>query len=309
MGIATASAEFEACNSVINRVCGAYRVVCDRWWDFRGGIATGRVGSLEYADIRFSNGRVIKDGKLDQFYLGDRHFLVLQVAGSALMRQRGLEARLRPGDLTLIDSRFPSVFEVGKELRQYSFHLPADLLRDRFGAAKVPLATTINGARGAGGLLSDTLMSIVRHGESLQGVDLTELALNLLCRAVGIETSEARNGPLERTNVNVREISDYIGTQLHRHDLAPKDIAEYFNVSLRQLYRISYGAGCTPASLMWRLRLERARELLADRLSRTPITEIALSCGFKDMAHFSRSYRKTFGEAPRAARRNSALVA
>ena len=40
MGIATASAlEFEACNSAINRVCGAYRV---------------------------------RDGKLDKYYLGDR---------------------------------------------------------------------------------------------------------------------------------------------------------------------------------------------------------------------------------------------
>ncbi len=67
-------ADFEACNDAISRVCGAYRVVCDRWWDFRGGIATRKVGSLEVADIRFSNGRVIKDGRRDAYYLGDRHF-------------------------------------------------------------------------------------------------------------------------------------------------------------------------------------------------------------------------------------------
>jgi AraC-like DNA-binding protein len=153
--------------------------------------------------------------------------------------------------------------------------------------------------------LSDTLLSIVRHGESLQDVDLTELALNLLCNAVGISTADPKATSMDRIGVNVSNISDYIGTQLHRHDLTPKDIADHFNMSLRQLYRISCKAGCTPAGLMWRLRLERARSLLADRLHRTPITEIALSCGFKDVAHFSRSYRKSFDEAPRATRRNS----
>jgi AraC-like DNA-binding protein len=303
-----AVADFEACNEAISRVCGAYRVVYERWWEFRGGIATRKVGSLEVADVRFSGGRVIKDGKRDAFYLGDRHFLVLQVAGSALMRQRGHEAYLRPGDCTLIDSRYPSVFEVGEDFRQHSFHLPADLIRDRFGDHEVPLARTISGSRGAGGVLSDTLMSILRHGESLEGIDLTELALNLLCRAVGLDASRSRRRPPARPMLSVQEISDYIDAQLGQPELAPHEIAANFNVSLRQLYRISALFGCTPAALIWRRRLERARALLQDPASRIPITEIALSCGFKDGAHFSRSYRKVFGEAPRAARRNLVTV-
>jgi AraC-like DNA-binding protein len=305
---AAAEADFEACNDAISRVCGAYRVVCDRWWEFRGGIATRKVGSLEVADIRFSNGRVIKDGKRSEYYLGDRHFLVLQVSGSALMRQRGREAFLKPGDCTLIDSRYPSVFEIGADFRQHSFHLPAELIQDRFGSREVPLAQTISGSRGAGGVLSDTLMSILRHGETLEGVDLTELALNLLCRAVGLAGPAEGHRLPARAVLGVQEISDYIDAQLSRPELAPREIAEYFNVSLRQLYRISALAGCTPAALIWRRRLHRARELLQQPSSRAPITEIALSCGFKDGAHFSRSYRRTFGEAPRAARRSLSLV-
>jgi AraC family transcriptional activator of tynA and feaB len=301
-----AVADFEACNDAISRVCGAYRVVCERWWDFRGGIATRKVGSLEVADIRFSGGRVVKDGRRDEYYLGDRHFLVLQVSGSSLMRQRGREAYLRPGDCTLIDSRYPSVFEVGEDFRQHSFHLPAELIRDRFGDRDVPLAQTISGSRGAGGVLSDTLMSILRHGETLDGIDLTGLALHLLCRAVGLDARVDRHRLPVRPALTVQEISDFVDAQLGSAELAPQEIAAYFNVSLRQLYRISALAGCTPAALIWRRRLDRARELLHDSASRVSITEIALSCGFKDGAHFSRSYRKVFGEAPRTARRQSA---
>ena len=102
-----------------------------------------------------------------------------------------------------------------------------------------------------------------------------------------------------------REILNYLDTYAGQNGYAPsfEEIADHFNVSLRQLYRVSAVAGYTPAALVWRRRLERARTLLHERGSRAPITEIALSCGFKDGAHFSRSYRKTFGEAPRAARR------
>ncbi len=151
-------------------------------------------------------------------------------------------------------------------------------------------------------------MSILRHGATLEGIDLTELTLNLLCRAIGLDSMEERHKVSLRPVLGVQEIADYIDTQLGRPELAPREIADYFNVSLRQLYRVAALAGCTPAALIWRRRLDRARTLLQDSGSRVPITEIALSCGFKDGAHFSRSYRKTFGEAPRAARRSLTLV-
>jgi transcriptional regulator GlxA family with amidase domain len=38
-----------------------------------------------------------------------------------------------------------------------------------------------------------------------------------------------------------------------------------------------------------------------------PIIEIALNCGFKDGAHFSRAYRKMFGHPPRVSR-NAAVI-
>lgn len=297
-------ADFEGCNNALTRICGAYRVLCDRWWEFRGGIATRTIGSLAVADIRVSNGKIVKDRTRDEHYLGDHYFLVLQASGSALMRQRGLEAYLRPGDCTLIDSRYPSVFEVGPSFRQYSFHLSAQLLRDRFGTAGVPPTRTINGSRGAGGVLSDTLLSFLKHGETLQGVDLTDLTLQLLCRAVGVVPATGKSAACERAALNVQEIFDYIDTQMHESDLAPQGIAEHFNVSLRQLYRIAAAAGYTPAALIWKRRLERARNLLTESVARPPITEVALSCGFKDGAHFSRSYRRAFGEPPRASRRN-----
>jgi transcriptional regulator GlxA family with amidase domain len=44
---------------------------------------------------------------------------------------------------------------------------------------------------------------------------------------------------------------------------------------------------------MWRRRLEKSRQYLADPLhSGARIAQIALSCGFADFGHFSRRYKE-----------------
>lgn len=54
----------------------------------------------------------------------------------------------------------------------------------------------------------------------------------------------------------------------------------------------------TPQQCYLGMRLDRARQLLTD--SRSLVTEAALATGFSQPAHFTRAYRKRFGEAPSA---------
>jgi AraC family transcriptional activator of tynA and feaB len=292
---------FEASNEALRRICGAYRVVCDRWWEFRGSIRTRRIGSLDLADICLSACTVVRDHR-DEHYRGDQYFLVFQADGTARMRQRGAEATLRPGDCTLIDSRFPSVFETSRGFRQYSFHLPAPQFNQRFGKRQIPLARTIHGDRGAGILLSDLLASFVRNASTLEGVELTNTTLQLLSTALDLDNKADTAGAPERYAISPDEVAHYIDANIQNQELTPQNIADHFGISVRQLYRIVEIADCTPAALIWKRRLEHARTLLAFHGTRTPIIEIALSCGFKDGAHFSRSYRKTFGHSPKVSR-------
>jgi AraC-like DNA-binding protein len=292
---------FETSNLALQQICGAYRVECDRWWDFRGGIRTRRIGSLDIADIQFSTCAVIRDRR-DEHYRGDHYFLVFQVDGCARMRQRGSEALLLSRDCTLIDSRYPSVFETPNGFRQYSFHLPAQALQEHFGRQPVPLARRIEGDRGAGRVLSDMLTSFLRNAETLDGVELTSLTLQLLGTALGLEKGIPGGESVAR-RVGAQDIIQYIDAHLREPDLTPLSIAENFEVSLRQLYRIVMATGLTPAALIWKQRLERARVQLEQQGTRTPIIEIALNCGFKDGSHFSRAFRRQFGHPPKLSRR------
>lgn len=294
-------ASFEVCNEALRNICGAYHVTAERWRDFRGSIEPCRAAALEFADVRFSECQVVRD-RDDRHYRGDHFFLILQAAGTARMRQRGSEASLQPGDCTLIDSRFPSVFEVGPGYHQYSFHLPGHLVTKRFGDRTLPLARTISCDRGAGLLLSELLGSIVRNAPKIGDADLTRLTIELLGAALGLNADGGmRTQPAQRT-MSHRDITYFIDAHTDSTDLSPASIAAHFNTSVRQLYRLLQATGWTPASLIWARRLARAQEMLTQNTHHAQIIEVALACGFKDGAHFSRAYRKAFGHPPKAER-------
>jgi transcriptional regulator GlxA family with amidase domain len=103
-------------------------------------------------------------------------------------------------------------------------------------------------------------------------------------------------------------VAHYIEAHIQQPDLTPRMIADHFSISVRQLYRVVAAAGFKPAALIWQQRLQRARTLLEAEDSRAPIIEIALNCGFKDGAHFSRAYRKAFGHSPRASRKQERIA-
>lgn len=65
---------------------------------------------------------------------------------------------------------------------------------------------------------------------------------------------------------------------------------------LRRLFAARYG--CAPSAWLLRLRLERARELLA--ATDLPVAEVAATCGFADPFWFSRVFRRETGVAPQA---------
>lgn len=306
MQSAPRGADFEASNDALRQICGAYRLACDRWWEFSGNIRTHHIGSLDVADVTVSPCSVIRDHR-DTHYLGDHFFLVFQAQGHSRMCQRGLEAVLEAGDSTIIDSRFPSVFQAPVGFRQYSFHLPSEPFRERFGKRPVPIAQTIRSDTGAGRILSDMLQSFVRNAPMLEGVELTGVTLQLLAAALCVEEGAGLDLPCR--SIDMREIVQYVNAYLERTDLTPQAIADHFNISVRQLYRLVAAEGGTPAALIWRKRLERAHYLLTQCDVRVPIIEIALNCGFKDGAHFSRAYRRMYGHSPRVSKLNGAFSA
>jgi AraC-like DNA-binding protein len=83
-------------------------------------------------------------------------------------------------------------------------------------------------------------------------------------------------------------------------------LATATGVSVRSLFRAFQLSGRpSPMVFLKQIRMQHARRFLLSGEGNSTITEIALSCGFGDVARFSKDYREFFHEAPSETLRRS----
>jgi AraC family transcriptional regulator len=103
--------------------------------------------------------------------------------------------------------------------------------------------------------------------------------------------------PLNPTQRRLRQVDEFIRAHLDA-SLSLEEIAREAGLSrfhTLRLFKRAYGE--TPARRVARLRMERAKDLLAT--GEEPITEIAFRCGYDNSAHFAVAFRRWAGLSPR----------
>ena len=84
-------------------------------------------------------------------------------------------------------------------------------------------------------------------------------------------------------------------------ELTVERLAEHLNISRSHLYRVFKSAlGISPQRAIVDFRLEKASQLMEKE--NISLTEIALSCGFCDLSHFSKAYKEKHNRRPRRER-------
>lgn len=83
----------------------------------------------------------------------------------------------------------------------------------------------------------------------------------------------------------------------YMNDLTMKELAYYTGRSLATFKRdFKKVSSLTPQKWLIRRRLEAARELIQRRGRK--VSEICFDVGFKNLSHFSKLYKETYGMAP-----------
>lgn len=99
----------------------------------------------------------------------------------------------------------------------------------------------------------------------------------------------------------VRKVTSHIEANLDK-SIKSGDLAALLDLNpchFSRAFRDSFGS--SPLEYVIRRRMERAQGLMLS--TDAPLSQIALECGLADQAHFSRLFRRTVGESPRAWRR------
>lgn len=106
--------------------------------------------------------------------------------------------------------------------------------------------------------------------------------------------------PLSASAAQVMRAEAYIEAHWNS-PLTVEDVAAATGVGARSLFRAFHAArGYSPMTFAKTLRLRKAREIML--IEGSSVAEAALRCGFGNLGHFARDYRKAFGEKPSATR-------
>jgi len=144
------------------------------------------------------------------------------------------------------------------------------------------------------------LQAFGRSGLSkLATANFDEILLGLAAVAASPTVRDfVRDAPRSTGSSSVRKAREFI----HAHAAEPisfSDLAQRIGVGLRALQlAFRRELGCSPREYLTTCRLEVARGRLMAPSEGATVTQIALECGFTDLAFFARKYREQFGELP-----------
>ena len=103
-----------------------------------------------------------------------------------------------------------------------------------------------------------------------------------------------------RRQALLHRMKSYVREHIGDHDLGPARVARAFGVSARYVAQLFREGQETPMDFIWRIRLERSKDLLAASLhDGSRIKEIAFQVGFKTHPHFTSAFVAEFGVSPK----------
>jgi len=246
----------------------------------------------------------------------DSLLLVIYRQGTVLMRRRCEAAwqqkMVQPGDISVLGAGMPSDWEWDLPIEVSHVYLSYDLLTETCAQAfdqdyRRLVARDALDIRDPKSLaLADTLISELCAPSAGSALLIDSLAQSLsvcVIRDHHRHPAEPRDAAAGHglTPAQQRRALDFIETHLSR-DFELTELARTAGVSAYHFIRCFKSSfGASPYQFVMKKRLDRVVELI--RTTHLPLAEIALSCGFSDQAHMTRTLKKSMGLTPGVVRK------
>lgn len=241
----------------------------------------------------------IRDHKVDVFVLWSVENGQFRVSHSDGTRSTAA------GEMTLVSSREPMMIEPIVDssgvFKSKMALVPGHLFRSELSDCRELLGHSIAALSGEGRVLQNLIDMLYDEGERLSA-DTHEALMRQSLRSLRhIRGALVTINPRATTSdVNLRKVQRCIELNFSNPDLSASQVATMCAISIRYLHLLLKNAGTSYSDLLWNNRLAKAKEWFqAPHMAHYSITEIAFMAGFKNSAHFSRSFRRKFAVSPK----------
>jgi AraC-like DNA-binding protein len=273
---------------------------------FSGRILGHRLGPIDVVRVAGDANRVRRTAADIAQHDPDRVHVNLLTRGALLIGQGGRQCRLRPGDMTSLDTSRPFVAEAAARFEVLTYTIPRAMFGARAAEIADRTATRLSGDTGLARVAGPFFVGVAAglHDGSIDAgdPDLAESIVGLVRALHGEQLAERPRQPARAEGVR-DQITDYIELHLREPDLGPERIARAHFISTRYVHKLFKPGGTTVAAYIRARRLDGVRRDLADpALAGQTIGALATSWGFRDPARFSRAFRAVYGCSPTEAR-------
>lgn len=272
----------------------------DRDDRFDASLAVTAADGCEFTDVRSSAIRYVRSMWHVRMGHRDDLFVALMLQGYARFRQND-HAVIHPcGDVLIFDTARPYEFDYPEGHSSVLLRVPRPMLDSRLHGSPDLGGTVISGSNPYGRLIASTLQSLteISSNGGLPPGFVTP-ALDLIAHSIA-QTLGADSTLSHANRSALLRVKRYIAGNLGDDELSLERIAADQNISVRTLSRIFAQDGTTPIAWLQKQRLAKAYSLLTEKRCRS-VTDAAFDCGFKDLSHFGRSFKRAFGITPRRA--------
>lgn len=291
-------------------ICDAYLPIQCNTPDraaFDGRIALTRLSRMAISHVSGSPQHVQR-GRTEIGRDSDAYFMLsLQLEGTSGVLQGGRHAVLSEGDFAIYNTADPYEIQCASNVNQLVLQVSHNALLDRLPQADMLTAWTVSAADGLGRMLSGQIRQCAKTiGDQKRVVQrhLQDMLVDVI--ATGLSSVQPSVVELSRPDhLLLNRARAFVGSNLRDEALDRDALARAMGMSARNLGRVFAREGQSIASFIRHERLSAvARDLADPRMARFSITEIGCKWGLSNAQHLSKLFKETFGQSPRAYRRD-----
>ncbi|MFM2477944.1 helix-turn-helix domain-containing protein [Celerinatantimonas sp. MCCC 1A17872] len=231
----------------------------------------------------------------------DDIFISQIIDGQGSFSQNDQQLKHEQGQILIYDSGKPYSFEYNQRYKARLLRIPRPLMQAKLDNLDHIGGTLIVQNSLYGRLISNLMddSSYISTSQELsQNDDFILPTLEMITTAIERAVTQMRGNTPTDGSKQLQEVKRYIRANIGDENLNLEQIAIAHNMSVRTLSRLFAQIGQTPRGWLQEQRLSMAYDALINRRV-SNITQAAFTFGYKDLSHFSRTFKKRYGYSPK----------